>query len=549
MALLKSQAPAIHFKPIMRIDPAESKAAQIARRGSGLTVKFPRIDFDNPPTWPPLPHDEVESSEGDDFEQANDQEKSNAEGYLSNSAMHLPLNDVQTRARIRKTLAARETPLRPTLKYFDPFEPTLRKSSVTTSCVPRSFSSNPLQIHPRRIDPLAGPTRSPSVLTSAEPNDTFYTERLGVGVEHGPPRNKTTVLTAGRHASRFHSRVASRFLGSARRCQSKPFRGNSHVGLTDDDDGISDAGEIASIRDANKAPPARKEPSLSSTTKEYLSPIPSSINEALQAHKAIEGSHSAAVQSTFKMAMALSKPWQPGSHVSNCQVIVVSGNSAHQGIHIIPSVHPGAHSGSGGASEASIVGHEEPLLGRDSHRGLPAPINLDIRQSLSSNDGLPSLLGAEASFDRNSISATPPGVARNHASHTNDDPVSNGNEPLMSELDGDTKEEHNGIANFGGLSGFRQQQRNQPRTNIPTNRLDRAAAPGVCQRARWNNQTLHRDVPRIEPYNLTSENIASREREYDEIWRAGAKPLPHEETNEAAPSSSNATTLKPGASL
>lgn len=431
MASRRRRAPMIHFKPIVTVDPAQSRAAQIARRGPRLTVKFPRIDFDNLPSWPPLsdaPGDVTESieKEKDDDDDSNTAKENNqgngndAEEHLDTLAMPPPLNEQPPRrapsrrpsiASAATAAAARVTRSSavPATSRVDTFITSQRKKGSAHRWRPsRVFAPNLLLDHSSRTNsPVAHPSRFTSVLTSPKPACTSCPDRLGGdggGVVSVQARNKTPVSVTGTRASRLGSRAAAPISNSAGRSPSRPVRSFSHVESADD--GEDDNDKAASTGESHIGAPAlneeRSSSSFSFIPKESPPPAPSPVTAAApHAHPAAEGSHArrpaVQVQSTFKMAMALSKPYQPGPHVPNQyhHLVVVSGEPTHpESTQLFSNFQPEARDVASDADDAILGGGNRtpPRLGRrgsqrDSMLGVPINLGVDHYFSSSDDDG------------------------------------------------------------------------------------------------------------------------------------------------------------------
>lgn len=533
--------PLVSFKPILRIDPEQRRAAQIARREFSITVKFPPIDLDNLPEWPPLSDDEGEGSEDSNTEEESADEDLDVGNHPSTADNPQPSDGQQARSPSRKSSAFRETTSSVTIfDHVDTFIPSRRRAATHTPRAPRKyFASDPLRTHlPPKHSP--DPTeRASSTLASPAPNRLSSLNRLDTDVENSPPRNNTMSPVTGTHMNRLGSRVATPYVNSVETSQSGLVRSNSQIDLTAIDDNAT------VMREANMSPPARSIPSLGPIPEKYPRHSPTNIALAPQAHQTAEGNPSSAMQSTFRMAMALSKPYQPGQHVANYQIVVASGNSVHQCIHLIPDPHFGAHSAEpgNGNDEVKVGSNREPTLQSVSHQEPSVSMNLSVEKTLFSEGVFPSPPGTGVPLSREDISALPLGLACNREADAND-----GHEPEGRELentatnrDMEGGDDENRTVSMSPRTR-QQRQGKQPQTNVQASRLQEMTAPDVDQQPQQNQTSvIHNAEADAQQHDLTSENIARLQQQKAWLW-TGAQP-----SSSVAPSaaSSRSSARKP----
>lgn len=511
---MTSHGSRILFKPIQRIDPDQSKAAQIARRGPGLTVKFPRIDFDNLPSWPPLSDDEIEDDENGNIEEENDQRKNDVEEErLSTTAMtHPPSNESQPRAPKRQPSAPRETPSRASKDHFDSFIPARRKCPPPASRVSRNYSaSNPLRDCFSRNESVACPVPSTPSLPSS-PN-----RHRGSGAGETSPRNNSPFPITGTHASCLGSQMAAPSVSFATRSQSRPVRGNSHTSL------VGNVGNNAtSSRVVNAFRHAGNESSSSHIPTNAPTPAPARIAVAPEARQGEENRPNTAMQSTFRMAMELSKPYQPGLRAPNYHFAMVSGDS----IHMIPSTHAGFPSAEPGNGQAHVAGDRDPSAGRNSNRELSGPMTLPVDRQVSPENGSPSPLAADTSSVDDDI---PLGLEPHDEEQTDDDDSelarSSSQLPALLEEAMDDEEENgdeNRTVSMSPAIRQRKQQEKQPQTNFQVNHPEITTAPAIVgqQPTLWNRCTVTHGDAMSTPHNrLTSENMARLDQQNAMWWK------------------------------
>lgn len=481
----------VSFKPITRIDPEQSRAAQIARRGPGITVKFPPIDFANLPEWPPLTDDDGESIEDCQIGEENADDESNFGSHPSTTESPQPLKRQRTRSLSRKlSVVCERTPRVAIFDRVDTFVPSRRRAPMHKLRAPRRYiASDPLQTHllPKHAPDLV--ERATSVHAVPAPNRPSSPSRLNSVL--AKCNNALPPITDA-HASRLESCMATHFVSSVGMSQAGFVRSNSHVDLTTTDD------DVTVMREGNMGPPVRNVRSLGPIPEEFPGHVPTGT---AQVHQAAEGNSIPAVQSTFKMAMALSKPYQPGQHAPSYQFIMAFGNFAYEGVHLMPGPHLGGHraESSNGNNEFNFTGNREPRL-----PSTPANLGMDR--------GPVGPLIAEASPSRNDVSAAPLEFTRKCAARAHNDQILIGEEPEFAALERKTdggNVEHRPV----NLSHIRSQQEEESPTMIQASRLQETNAPapalGVGQKEPQQSPiTANPTAEDGTQHELTSENIA-----------------------------------------
>lgn len=507
MAHRRYQGPSVRFKPILRIDPAESRAAQFARRGPALIVKFPPIDFDNLPEWPPLPDDENEDedSEDENTEAESCEENSNVGKRPSNAAMQSPPNRSQSRATTRMSSVARESTPKPTNGFQDRFVPARRTASVPAWGLPRTYvPSNPLQNHLSRVETPACPNRSTPALTSPTP------DRPDRVVEGDPPRTESPVPVTGTRASRLGSPLSNllHLNSNLTRISESPT-----TSISPQNDSANDGSQIrnhAPIREISTVPLMPNVPSPSPMPRRSQNPSLTEINVARRSQQIAEGSASTEEQSTFSLAMALSKPWELEMHIPYYHIVFSCGN---QGFRLFPGPQPVAHGAEPNKSEGNIANTRQapPMSHPQRHRS--AAINLGVNTHHSSNDGTQSRPATEAASSDHHISATPIGGAVNNTANTNREHNRAHVGPEIAPSDPKIKIENSGSNALRTSPLFRQQQKTQPQTNAQPFRLEMQANADVNQRGHHEVQTRYSEADRDAQNFLARQRLAQIRRQ------------------------------------
>lgn len=523
---MTSHASQIVFKPIQRIDPTQSKAAQIARRGPGLTVKFPPIDLDNLPSWPPLSDEEVEDDEDGDMDEENDQGEDDVEHFCTSAMIHLPPNASQPWAPTRRPSYPRETPSRAPEVQFDSFIPAGRRCPPPASRGSRNyFASNPLRNCLSRNESVACPVPS----TLSPPSSPNRHRRSGVG--DTSPRNYSPFPIAGTHASRLVSQMAAPSVSFATRSQSRPVHGNSHTSLVGNGavgNNAMPSRAVTAVRHAGNQPSPSHIP--------INAPIPAQdrtavVPETLQGE---ESRPNKAIQTTFRMAMELSKPYQPGLRASNHHFAMVSGDS----IHLIPCAHIGFPSAEPDYGQAHVAGDRNHPTGRNSNRELSNLINVAVDRQVSPDNGFPSPSAADASSVDDDV---PLGLDPRDEEQTDLDDSELADSPsrLPALLEGamndeEENDDENRTVSMSPAIGQRKQEQ-QTQTNFQANPPGRAAAPTIVgqQPVVQNHRAeIHGDAMSTPHDSLTSENMARLDQQNTMWWK-----IPERETSAAANSS------------
>lgn len=448
----------VRFKPIVMIDPEKSRAAQAARRGPGLIVKFPPLDFNNLPSWPPLSGDE-DDEEDDRIGEESSEGQSEVEERSSTWTKSPDLNEPRPRSPSHDLSATCETPWKPQVDPFSTFIPAKREIPVVASRVPRNaFVPNASRNDYSRNGPLNYRAPSPSTILPPRSNSTQSFDRLEDNGGDIPSHSDPPDPMAEVRASRLGLVTETSFDNTVDRARHSSFC----TLIQNESDSSSNI--MASVQEANVVSQATVSPASSPIPRESLNSAPTQTRMTPQeAPQHAERSLAIAAQSTFRMAMALSKPYQPGQYVPNYPIFVFAEGSTHQGFRQIPDQLPGVHNAVPVHNEGHFVDKREPRTSSEtccrwSRTGDPC-----CPRHAARGDSLVRSQNPKDSYRRHDIPKITSGLARDPLISTDHGHASRDSQTTISTLDGEVKKNDDGQ---GILKHPPWSSRQQPRAEL-----------------------------------------------------------------------------------